>query len=580
MAQLSAIAPEKPIAGQEITLSYLTKDEKAVLPPGEAVYARITSYGSDGGIVKQHRVLNPQGDILTAKYRLPEQAASVKVEFYTLNKEDEKAAQQFLVYTADHRLPVQGAYQEGLFTDRPDSVLQRELANYPRNYLAYAQFINVAAMIKDPDVAKKQIGELLAYLHQATERGPGWLAALCVGYAKTADLVTGKKYLFELFSRFPATQEAAFAFSIYNYEYYKASAKDVEEDVRQQLKAIFVTHPDAPISRSENVFHYLEKEPGLTVSDFERVLLPLWRDSLVSYHGFSNLPEVYIAHKERLDVAESLLKQGIALFQEGTVNHQFRLNNDHYQLFVPILLMDLTQLDLLKMDTQAAIIHSSAAINILAGSNTEGNLMPLLLPLRASAFQRSGNFNLAMEDYKQWHRLGNPAALDSMKRIFARCSTKQTTFDDFVATLRPGTEVKSKLPMAPEITAFDLKGKMVRLSDLKGKLVVINIWGIGCGPCIAEMPELNKLAAQFPDRDKVVFLGIAGDPTERLVKFLKTHTYAYTVVNKATGLAEKFNTNSLPVHLVIGKQGEIISRSIGARPDIKAYLSGVISSNW
>ena len=88
-AQLSVIQPEKPVAGQEITLSYLTKDEKAVLPPGEAVYARITSYGPDGGIVKQHRLLHPQGDVLTANYRLPEQAASVKVEFYTLNKEDE-----------------------------------------------------------------------------------------------------------------------------------------------------------------------------------------------------------------------------------------------------------------------------------------------------------------------------------------------------------------------------------------------------------------------------------------------------------------------------------------------------------
>jgi hypothetical protein len=50
------------------------------------------------------------------------------------------------------------------------------------------------------------------------------------------------------------------------------------------------------------------------------------------------------------------------------------------------------------------------------------------------------------------------------------------------------------------------------------------------------------------------------------------------VVNGVSNLSEKFNTNALPVHMVIGKDGGIVSRSIGARADIKEYLQQVIDS--
>ena len=273
--------------------------------------------------------------------------------------------------------------------------------------------------------------------------------------------------------------------------------------------------------------------------------------------------------------------QGIGQFQTGDINHQFRLDNSQYRLYVPLLLNDLVKVNLLQENYQAAILNSSAAINILIGSNTEGNFLPMLLPLRAEAYQKSGNLNLALDDYKQLYRMGNAAALDSMKKIFDQCNVKQKTFEAFTTILKPENLSKkaNNLTMAPDITATDLNGKTVRLSDMKGKLVVINIWGIGCGPCIAEMPELNKLVKQFPDREKIVFLGLTGDKTQSLMKFFKSHTYDYKVLNNVTNLSEKFNTNSLPVHIVVGKEGEIISRSIGARVDIKEYLQGLIISN-
>jgi len=51
------------------------------------------------------------------------------------------------------------------------------------------------------------------------------------------------------------------------------------------------------------------------------------------------------------------------------------------------------------------------------------------------------------------------------------------------------------------------------------------------------------------------------------------------VLNNGGKIAESFNTNALPVHMVIGKNGEIISRSIGARENIREFLQNVINAN-
>jgi hypothetical protein len=134
---------------------------------------------------------------------------------------------------------------------------------------------------------------------------------------------------------------------------------------------------------------------------------------------------------------------------------------------------------MLKGDYQAAITQASAANNIAEGSNIEGDISPLLLNVRANAYRQIGNFNLAMRDYQVLYKMGNIAAIDSMRTLFTFCNVKQTTFPEFIASLKkPGdVAISAHVDIAPDFTATDLQGKTVHLSDFKGKLIVINIWG-------------------------------------------------------------------------------------------------------
>src|SRR5260221_494161 len=61
--------------------------------------------------------------------------------------------------------------------------------------------------------------------------------------------------------------------------------------------------------------------------------------------------------------------------------------------------------------------------------------------------------------------------------------------------------------VAPDFTLTTFDGKTVRLSDLKGKVVVLNFWATWCGPCRAEAPQLQALWQKYKDRG-VLFLGV------------------------------------------------------------------------
>lgn len=73
-----------------------------------------------------------------------------------------------------------------------------------------------------------------------------------------------------------------------------------------------------------------------------------------------------------------------------------------------------------------------------------------------------------------------------------------------------GTDCTTPLP-APDFTAQDVTGKMVKLSDFRGKVVLLNFWASWCGVCKTEKPALNAMASEMASRDDFVVLALASD---------------------------------------------------------------------
>ena len=110
----------------------------------------------------------------------------------------------------------------------------------------------------------------------------------------------------------------------------------------------------------------------------------------------------------------------------------------------------------------------------------------------------------------------------------------------------------------PLIHLKDLKGNLYDSTTIKGKILVLNFWFIHCTSCVQEMPDLNKLAAQYKYRKDIRFLGIALDKEDSLRKFIKKHRFDYQIISDTTvQLYKTLGIWGFPAQVLVNKEGNI-----------------------
>lgn len=121
----------------------------------------------------------------------------------------------------------------------------------------------------------------------------------------------------------------------------------------------------------------------------------------------------------------------------------------------------------------------------------------------------------------------------------------------------------------PSFSAITLTGKKIDSEKLRGKIIVINFWYIGCSPCRAEMPGLNKLVAKYCD--KVEFLSFSKDDRMQLIEFVKKNSVNFEVIPNSFELDQKFCiVAGYPTNMVINQDGKVELIFSGGRVDDKA----------
>lgn len=114
--------------------------------------------------------------------------------------------------------------------------------------------------------------------------------------------------------------------------------------------------------------------------------------------------------------------------------------------------------------------------------------------------------------------------------------------------------------VAPEAIAKDLDGKPVKLSDHKGKVVVIDIWATWCGPCKKMIPHERKMVEKFKDKP-FVLISVSGDDKPETVKeFLKKEPMPWThwfAGSSPDSILRKWNVRFFPTILVLDSKGVI-----------------------
>jgi len=152
--------------------------------------------------------------------------------------------------------------------------------------------------------------------------------------------------------------------------------------------------------------------------------------------------------------------------------------------------------------------------------------------------------------------------------------------------VRAAVKPESDRKAAPEFSLKDSNGATAKLSDYKGKVILLNFWATWCGPCKIEIPWFIEFEQNYKDRGFAV-LGVSMDDDgwDAVKPYLAARKVNYRVVLGNDQVAQLYGgVDSLPTTFVIDRDGKIASTHIGLvsrrdyQSDIEALLDKTVTS--
>jgi thiol-disulfide isomerase/thioredoxin len=129
--------------------------------------------------------------------------------------------------------------------------------------------------------------------------------------------------------------------------------------------------------------------------------------------------------------------------------------------------------------------------------------------------------------------------------------------------------------VAPEVSATDLRGTPVRLSQLRGQVVLLNVWATWCGPCQQEMPSMQRLYQQLRGEGlRVVAVSVDAAPGKLdldgrtggdVAAFAREFKLDFDIWLEPSGaIGRDYRTTGVPESFLVGRDGRIVKKVIGA----------------
>ena len=122
--------------------------------------------------------------------------------------------------------------------------------------------------------------------------------------------------------------------------------------------------------------------------------------------------------------------------------------------------------------------------------------------------------------------------------------------------------------MAPDFTVYDGEGNAVKLSDFRGKPVVLNFWASWCGPCKMEMPDFDKLWQELGDEVEFVMVNLTDGSRETVEKasaFIEEQGYGFPIYyDTDIDAAMVYGVTTIPATYLINAEGQVVGWAAGA----------------
>jgi peroxiredoxin len=121
-------------------------------------------------------------------------------------------------------------------------------------------------------------------------------------------------------------------------------------------------------------------------------------------------------------------------------------------------------------------------------------------------------------------------------------------------------------PAAPDFNLMDINGERHRLSDYKGKIVIVNFWATWCPPCREEMPSMQRAWQPLEQRNVVMLAINVGEDEDTIFEFTSDYPADYPLLmDRDSSVIQRWPVRGLPTTFVVDTAGRLVFQAIGSR---------------
>ena len=167
---------------------------------------------------------------------------------------------------------------------------------------------------------------------------------------------------------------------------------------------------------------------------------------------------------------------------------------------------------------------------------------------------------------------------ENYKNVYVKINGSDSGFEKELNSLKDVAKGSAKTQLLKELVnkpapLFELKdfdGQIVKLTDLKGKIVVVDFWATWCGPCLSSFPALQQVYEKYKSNPNIVILALntwertQGAEKEKAVKkFIETNKYTFKVLFDEENVVAQYGVTGIPTKFIIDQDGMIQFKSVG-----------------
>lgn len=532
--------------GDTLTIYYNTRATKATLSVRDEVYANFYFTMTDGSFKESSIKLSLRDTVFIGKYVVEDSLSDGRFAIHTPEKST-RIGDDFIALRRDG-IPARGAMVSRIWQKKMDA-FTKELALYPDNFTAYTtkwEYMQYGEKIEESKL-KAEVKADIVKLESVKTPNPEWYGALAEAYktvGKTVEYITMLKHLG---NEFPLSSQTIIRLLGYSARSSKPDSNVYA--VRTIIRSIAEHFPASLFAREMVKHSFADTTLKITTT---KNIFDAWiaqePNNLEAYMEFLRLAK---RTKPAPDNTALFAQCALNLMMKPDVRVRYQMNNTY----------SIGDLYSLVSEGFIAAGHTGQALVVLKAAHSfefDTETQSELFAKEGSLLRQSGQPLLAQEAFVKSYTLGSKTAKDSALAVYKQI---YGTDSGFAASLKQKPEVTNQ-KTAPTFTKKGLDGKTYDITKLKGKVVVLNFWFIGCTPCRQEIPSLNTLVKEFAKKD-VVFLALALDEEKDLKEFLKKSPFAYTVIPKASEVREKYGVDVFPTHIIIDRNGMNIGQLVG-----------------